>query len=257
MKIRPGLIFILALVVAITSCQKKTYTIQPLAVINYFTPLQLGHYSVYRLDSLNYYYYGQLDTITSYLIKDSVENLITDNLGRPTWVVTRYISDTLGTAWSPNETYTVTPTATTVEMVENNLRFIKMAYPIDEGSSFTGNTYLPYSPYQDYFAFSYSANLNPGTWNFTYQNLNMPANVHSVNYDSTITVLQVDDSANVPILTPNIFAERTYWQETYARNIGLVYRHTEMWEYQPPTPNGTQVGYKIGFIMTMQMLQHN
>jgi hypothetical protein len=85
----------------------------------------------------------------------------------------------------------------------------------------------------------------------------MPANVKSVNYDSTVTIMQVNDSANVPILLSNVYAQRTYWQETYAKNIGLVYRHTELWEYQPPTPNGTQVGYKIGFIMTMQMLQHN
>jgi hypothetical protein len=30
-----------------------------------------------------------------------------------------------------------------------------------------------------------------------------------------------------------------------------------MWEYQPPTPDGTQTGYKIGFKLTMQMIDHN
>jgi hypothetical protein len=37
----------------------------------------------------------------------------------------------------------------------------------------------------------------------------------------------------------------------------LVYRHTELWEYQPPTPDGTQAGYKLGFELTMTLVDHN
>lgn len=257
MKNRPGLICIMALVVAITSCKKTIYKYPALQLTDYFTPLQVGKYAIYRLDSLNFYYYGQLDTITSYLAKDTIVGTSTDNSGRPIWLVTRYLSDTLNSGWIPNETYTITSTANTIEVVENNLRFIKLAFPISEGFSWTGDTYLPYAPYQDFFSYSDGEHLSLGLWNFTYQNVNKPYAVENTPYDSTITVLQVNDSANVPILDPNSYATRTYWSETYAKNVGLIYRHTEMWEYQPPTPNGTQVGYKIGFIVTMQMLQHN
>ena len=257
MKKRPGLLLILALALAITSCKKTTYTYPANPLTNYFLSLQVGKYITYRLDSLNFYYYGQLDTTTSYLAKDSVEQASMDNSGRPIWLVTRYLSDTLGTAWTPNETYTVTPSTQTIELTENNLRFIKLAFPMDEGFTWTGNTYLPYDPYHGYFTYSDDSHLSLGLWNYTYQNVDKPYILSGKTYDSTVTVLQENDSINVPIVDPTSFASRTYWSETYAKHIGLVYRHTEMWEYQPPTPNQTQSGYKIGFQMTIRMIDHN
>jgi len=257
MKNRPGLVWFLALVVIITSCKKSTYTYPANPLTNYFLPLQVGKYAIYRLDSVNFYYYGQLDTVSSYLAKDSVEKTSMDNSGRPIWLVTRYLSDTLGTSWVTSQTYTVTPSVQTLEVVENNLRFIKLAFPMDEGFSWTGNTYLPDNPYQDFFTYSDDANVSMGLWNYSYQKVNTPISLSGKTYDSTVTVSQINDSINVPILIDTAFASRTYWSETYAKHIGLVYRHTEMWEYQPPTPNGTQQAYKIGFQMTMKLLDHN
>ena len=254
---RPAILLTLAVVLAITSCRKTTYTYPPTYLTSYFTPLQVGKYITYRLDSLNFYYYGQLDTLTRYLAKDSVEEAITDNLGNPSWRIVRYLSDTTGSSWTPSETYFVTPSIKTLEMVENNLRSIKLAFPMDEGYSWAGNTYMPYAPYQDFFDFSDDSHLSVQLWNYTYQNVNKPFSLGNLVYDSTTTVVQVDDSINVPILDPNSFASRTYWTETYARNIGLIYRHTAIWEYQPPTPNATQAGYKIGFEVTFSMVDHN
>jgi hypothetical protein len=59
-----------------------------------------------------------LDTITSYLAKDSVEGTTVDGTGATAWLVTRYLSDTLGDSWTPNETYTVTPSTQTIDMTE-------------------------------------------------------------------------------------------------------------------------------------------
>jgi hypothetical protein len=260
MKNRLGALLI-ALVVTITSC-KKTISYPAIPLTDYFITLQVGKYVTYRMDSLNFYYYGQLDTITSYLAKDSVEGTSVDGTGATVWRVTRYLSDTSGDSWRPTETYTVSPTTQTIDMTENNLRFIKLAWPMDLGFSWTGNTYLPYAPYQDFFLYSSYANLSLGGWNYTYMQVNQPFTVtNGTKYDSTATVLQVNDSTNetssVPIIDPNSFASQTYWSETYAKNIGLIYRHTAMWEYQPPTPDGSQTGYKIGFELTMSVVDHN
>jgi hypothetical protein len=257
MKIRTGLVCIVTLIVIIISCKKTTYNYPANPLTNYFMPLQVGKFSIYRLDSLNFYFYGQIDTVSSYLAKDSVEKMGTDNAGHQVWFVTRYLSDTTGASWTPTQTYTVTPSVQTLEIVENNLRFIKLAFPMDEGFSWTGNTYLPANPYQDFFVFSDNANVDMGLWNYTYQNVNTPVNISGIQYDSSVTVLQINDSINVPVVIDTIFATRTYWSETYAKHVGLVYRHTEMWERQPPTPNGTQQAYKIGFQLTMRLVSHN
>ena len=257
MKPRPVVLILLILVVVTFTNCKKTVHYPATSLTDYFITLKVGKYITYRLDSLNFYYYGQLDTVTSYLAKDSVESSFVDGAGNTAWNVTRYLSDTTGQNWYAGETYTVTPSTQRIEMTEQNLRFIKLAFPMDQGFSWSGNTYLPYAPYKDFFDFSDDSHLSLGNWNYTYQSVNKAFTVGSFHLDNTLTVTQENDSINVPITDPNSFASRTYWSETYAKHLGLVYRHTEMWEYQPPTPDGTQSGYKIGFKLTMQMIDHN
>jgi hypothetical protein len=248
---------ILAVLLIGTGC-KKTTTIPQVTAASYFMPLQVGKEITYRLDSLTFYYYGQLDTTTSYLAMDSVEMATTDNQGRPSWLITRYITDTAGiNPWSPSETYMVTPTSSDVEMVENNLRFEKLAYPVTANFAWGGNDYLPYNPYQDFFSFSYDSHINLAAWTYDYEQVNNPFAVFSQTYNNTATVLLDSNYLNVPIVDPTIPASVAYWTETYARNIGLIYRHTAMWEYQPPTQNGTQLGYKIGFEVTLSIINHN
>ena len=231
----------------IISCKRTLYHHPDDALTHYFIPLEVGKYAIYQVDSLNFYYYGQLDTLTHYFVKDSVESSFVDNLGHTSWMVVRYItpiSDPNG--W--------TPSAGSIEFTENNLRFIKLAYPMTNGGSWNGNSYLPNAPYQDIFKFT-ALSLNQ--WVYTYQNFNAPFTAGGTAYDSTVTILQEDDSANVPIVIDTAFASRTYWSETYAKNIGLVYRHSIIWEYQPPIPNSSQGGYKTGFEVTFTLLQHN
>lgn len=259
MKIRVLFGVLTALIVGMTvsSC-KKTVSFQGNRLSDYYINLQVGKYITYRMDSLTFYYYGQNDTITSYLAKDSVEKQTVDNSGATVWLVTRYLSDTTGSFWSPSITYVVSSSASAIDVTEDNLRFIKLAFPMDLGYSWTGNTYLPYNPYQDFFLYSDYNNLDLTTWNYQYTQVNQPFTVgNGTTYDSTATVLQIADSTNVPITLPNVFASATYWSETFARHIGMIYRHTEMWEYQPPTPDGSQQGYKIGFGLTMSIVDHN
>ena len=261
MKNRPGLFITFALVVAVTSC-KKTVSFRDSADFvgdptDYFLSMQLGKYATYRLDSLNFYYYGQLDTITSYLAKDSVEKSFIDGSNKQAWLVTRYLSDLSGLNWTASQTYTVSPSTQQVAMTENNLRYIKLAGPIAEGLTWAGNSALPYDPFQDFFDFSDAAHISLNDWTYMYQNVGQPFTVGTTKYDSTVTVLLANDSSNVPILDPKSFASKTYWSETYAKHVGLVYRRTQLWEYQPPTPNQTQTGYKIGFEVTMTLIDHN
>ncbi|HEV3414736.1 MAG TPA: hypothetical protein VG101_19795 [Puia sp.] len=243
--------------VMFSSCKKTLPPPEP-PLTDYFISLQVGKYVTYRMDSLNFYFYGQNDTITSYLAKDSVEKKTVDNTGATVWLVTRYLSDTTGSFWTPSMTYVVSPSLSAIDVTEDNLRFIKLAYPMDLGFSWTGNTFLPYAPYQDFFDYSSYTNLTLALWNYVYMQVNQPFTVaNGTSYDSATTILQVADSSNVPITQVTAFAYNTYWSETYAKHVGLIYRHTAMWEYQPPTPDGSQSGFKIGFALTMSVVDHN
>jgi hypothetical protein len=242
----------------VIGCKRTLYPYPDNPLTNYYLPLQAGKYAIYQLDSLNFYYYGQLDTLTRYLAKDSVEHSFVDNAGHTSWVVVRYLSPASGpTVWTASETKTVTPFSQSIEELENNFRFIKLAYPMTDSFTWSGNHYLPKDPYQDYFAFVTPENIDLNTWTYTYQNVNQPFTTGGKTFDSTLTVFQYDySSPNVPIVNDTLFASRTYWSETYAKHLGLVFRHTELWEYQPGNSNG-QSGYKIGFEVTETLLDHN
>lgn len=252
-----GAVTLLTLITTI-GCKRTVYRHPDDSPPSYYLPLQVGKYAIYQLDSLNFYYYGQLDTITRYLAKDAVEDSIVDNLGHVSYMVVRYLSPASGpTEWTPSLTMKVTPSSQSVQVLENNLRYIKLAYPMKEGLTWSGNSFLPDDPYQDLFDYTSAANRALNTWTYTYQNVNQPFTAGNQTYDSTVTVLQDDDSTNIPILIDSAFATRTYWTETYAKNVGLIYRKTIMWDRQPAVPHTTQGAYKVGFELTITLLEHN
>ena len=219
-------------------------------------PLQTGKYIHYRLDSMLFIDFGQRDTVVSYDAKDIVDGELTDNLGRQTFRIIRYLRDINSTSeddYIAKLTYFVTPTRESVEVLEENLKFQKLRLPVNNGFNWHGNTFLPATPYFEIYQFSNDEDIN--LWDYTYMNVNEPAIINDNTYDSTVTVQQVADSSNVPIDFPDGLAYRNYWTETYAKNIGLVYKEVVMWEYQPP--NSGNPGFRSGFGLKMSIIDHN
>ncbi len=247
---------LLAIAVAVIqeSCKKQAdFATAPVAD---YMPMQPGKYIHYRLDSTLYINFGQQDTVISYDAKDVIDSVITDNEGRISYRVIRYLrsyGSEDNAAYIPRMTYMVTPTRSDVEVVEENLRFQKLKLPVTEGYSWRGNTYLPTTPFYDIYEFGNDQDID--LWDYTYQDINQPALINDIIYDSTITVLQVADSSNVPIESPDMLAYKNYWVEQYAKNIGLVYKEVEMWEYQPAA--GVSPSYISGFGIRMSIIDHN
>src|ERR1700754_512100 len=148
MKNRLSLLLTLIVAVVVISC-KKTINYKNTSNFvgdpaDYFLPMQVGKYATYRLDSLSFYFYGQLDTTTSYLAKDSVEKSFTDGSNNQAWLVTRYLSDLSGSSWTASQTYTVTPSTQQVWVTESNLRKLRLASPVTKVLSWPVNSALPY-----------------------------------------------------------------------------------------------------------------
>jgi hypothetical protein len=247
--------WLLVLTVVLVSCRKQTATIHTAALHEYL-PLQTGKYIHYRLDSMRFINHGQKDTVVSYDAKDVVEAEVTGNAEKPAFRVVRYLRDIFSTHesdYAVNMAYLVSPTRECIEVMEQNLRFQKLRLPVTEGFSWHGNSYLPSIPFYVFYHFSNDEDM--GMWNFTYQDVNMPADIGEKTYDSTVTVAQVADSANVPIDYPDGLAYKNYWIEKYAKNIGLIYKEVIMWEYQPPSIS--MPGYYSGFGLKMTIIDHN
>ncbi|MDF2189466.1 hypothetical protein [Paraflavitalea sp. CAU 1676] len=249
-----SLIVLLALLVVVAGCDKKTDDTQYTTPSDYFR-LEMGKYIIYRLDSLTFANYGVDDLVTSYQAKDIVEGIGSDLLGRPTWRVQRYLrpfSSTNEADWKASVAYEVIKDKSTIEINENNLRFIKLQTPIAEGRGFMGNGYLPDEPYNQY---DISITENMQSWESSYEEFG-PAEINGKTYDNTITITQVNDSSDVPIVSKQLPASKTVWVEKYAKDIGLIYRDVAIWEYQPPLSGSTE-GKKIGFGIRLSIISHN
>ncbi len=238
----------------LTSCEKKdTFVSEPLSS---YMVMQPGKYIRYRLDSFVFINFGQKDTTIIYQAKDVVDAQISDENGRTTWRVIRYLrkfNSTNENDWTPNMAYQVVMSRNQVEVLEDNLRFIKLKLPVKEGYTWLGNSLLPESPYAARYQFTNDNYIR--SWDYTYEDVGASAVINNKNYENTLNVWQSRDSINVPITMPANVGQRNHWVEQYAKDIGLIYKEVWIWEYQPP--NGSPLPYKTGFGIKLSIIDHN
>lgn len=233
------------LILIICSCNKSNPLVTD-SPADYY-PMHVGNYIIYRMDSLKYINVGSQDTLISYHAKEVVEDSITDNLGRPSYRVVRYLSDTTETAeWTPSIAFLVTPLKGSVEVVENNLRFIKLVTPVQDAISWLGNAYIDTKsddspvPYMD-------------GWNYTYANTGLPFDVLAGTIPITVTVKEADEVSG---LGDNSYTQTVYSAEVYGKNIGCIYKKFLYSVYQSPNVEYPQ-GATIGYGLTFNMVSHN
>ena len=235
------------------SCKKSTED-YPTAQLSEYQPLATGKYITYRLDSTVFKSFGTVPEVHSYQEKHVVDSLLPDALGRPSYRVFRFIRDTSGTGpWQPAGSYFITSTRNTIEVIENNLRVIKLTAPIQENNTWKGNRYLPDEPMSQY---TFSNDLDMNTWDYTYGTIDDTIHLKNVVLDSVITVNGIDRAFNAPVTNQNGIGYKDYIQDRYAKHIGLVYQEFIMWEYQPPHEN-VPVGQTTGFGIRRSMIDHN
>lgn len=245
------LVILTAMIISVTGCSKKTDTFQTEPLTDYFIKLEPGKYIRYLLDSTLFIDFGQRDTVISYEAKDVVDAAITDNLGREGWRILRYlrpVGSTSEAAWDLRLTYYVIPTREKLEVIENNLRYIKLTAPVVEGNSWHGNSHLPDHPFEQFYGITSDVGIQ--YWDYTYQDKGAIENINNKDYDSTLTVHQIDEEDYTAV-----FDSKNLWIEKYAKGVGLVHKEVLMWEHQPAI--GSNPDYWQGFGIRMTIIDHN
>jgi hypothetical protein len=208
-----------------------------------YFPLDFGKYVIYDVDSTIWDDFLQVKSIHKYQMRYSVQDTFRDNENRLSYRLDVLIRNSDSLAWHPHRVLYVTPTASTLEYVEDNLRFIKLVFPITSTTSWKGNSLIP-SADQDYTYFF--------GWTYHYSNYTQPFNDGKVNFENTVTVSQVDEHTNDPELQPGDYADKTYGYEVYAYDIGLVYREFTHWTYDPAVAT-----FRKGYSVIMRAVDHN
>lgn len=179
---------------------------------SYF-PDEVGRYTIYQVDSTAKDDLINLDTTYHFLLKEVIQSVYTDNQGRPTLRIGRYkkfynpalpydsIPWTLTDVWAANKT------ATTAERVEENERFTRLIFPVKLNKTWNGN-----------------AQNTQQEWSYKYTSLDEPATVNTLQFDSSLSVTQI----NIQNLV-----DTKYSIEKYARHVGLIYKQLILLNKQP------------------------
>lgn len=238
------------LILIFASCKKQNEVLQTDSIADYY-PLKVGNYITYDLDSTVFINFGKKDTVIHYQAKDVVDAAITDNLNRPSYRIVRYLRKNSNDDWRASSTYMVTSIEKSLELIDNNLRYIKLMAPIRQDFSWKGNKYID----------SYSTDFDVrylDDWDYVYDSVGMPLTINDLSFDQTIKVFERDEFLGQdPSLPGTQYAEKNFAFEKYAKGVGLIYREFLHWEYQGAQPGREAyfTGYGIRLTITGSSIQ--
>lgn len=219
------LLFLVAgsLLLALQFCKKKQDSFSVAPVTDYY-PLEVGKFIIYKMDSTYFENFGTERVVVTRQVKDIVDAEITDNINRKSYRIRRMMRNGDGTGeWQDHSSFMVTPTPNAIEIVENNMRTIRLKAPVKDYAYWQGNNYINTSDELAYMR----------DWDYTYQDVEQPYTVEGGIVQHTATVVQYASAIGDPVQFPTSYADSTYSVEVYGHNIGLIYKDFIHWVYQP------------------------
>jgi hypothetical protein len=163
-----------------------------------YVPTNTGNIVVYDVDSTYYELFDSSVHVFHFQIMERIDSTYNDNQNRPTQRIERYKRDSISGPWYIVDVWNSTLTSARFERVENNIRFVKLGFPVAATQTWNGNAFNTL-----------------GEEDYSYYSFHEPLSVATFSFDSALTVLQVDD---------NNLIHQKFGLEQYANHVGLVYK---------------------------------
>ena len=182
-------------ILAFYSCKKDVEIVD--LHYDYF-PVKTGSWVIYNVDSIahNDFTY-KVDTFY-FQVKEIIESQFLDNEGRNTQRIERYYRSNPDSSWILRNVWAANRTEKTAERVEDNIRYIKLIFPIVKNAKWDGNI---------------ANTLDEVRYEF--KNIHSAYSLDALSFDSCLVVQHENE------LTP--FSDK-FGQEVYANHIGNIYR---------------------------------
>lgn len=192
-------IFLFLIIGFSISCKKDTALAPPQLGENYF-PIIKGSWISYKVDSItwnDFYTPIKIDTF-SYFIKLKIDTQFIDNENRETYVWRKYYK-TDSTNWELTKNYSINKMAERVETLEENMRYVKLAFPVKNSTQWDMNAFNTLDATSSY-----------------YDEYDVPKTINFETYDSCVVVIHKDDETLI---------SKDYFKEIYAKDIGLLHKN--------------------------------
>ena len=132
----------------------------------------------------------------------------------------RYVRDDWNEDWQIKDVWNISKSDGTIERVEENLRFIKMVFPVDDGLRWEGNAFIDPNISN---SFNGNSIKTYEFWDndYFYSDVDQAEQIGNLTFDSIATIIQSDNE------NTQLFNYR-YSVEKYARDIGLAVSYTHL-----------------------------
>ena len=205
------------------SCKKDTIQLPEPSYREYFNDA-VGSFIIYECDSIIYDDFNQSIDTNSFLIKEYFQSNFVDNSGRNAIRVERWKKPIDSLNWFLKDVWSLVKTDVQVEKVEEDLRFVKLVFPVRESLQWNTNALN---------------SLDART--VTYSKVHQAFSTDSMQFDSTITVENIDPT--------NLVSEYRN-TEVFAKNAGMIYKKFVDVKYIVPTNE-----IKSGVVFTMKAIE--
>lgn len=199
---------------------------------------------MYDVDSTSWIDTSCLEFHHTYQLRYLVVDTFTDEQQNINYVINSFVNSAkTGGQWIANDVFYAAVTPDGLVVNKDRLKFVKLVFPVESGTTFQGNKLVDTRD-TDYAYFR--------NWNYTYQNVGQSFTSGTESFDNTVTVAEKDETVGDMNAQPDSLASRTFFQEVYAYNVGLVYSQQTHWTYDP-----NFAMCKKGYSVVMQAVAHN
>ncbi|NNC83205.1 MAG: hypothetical protein HKN79_06480 [Flavobacteriales bacterium] len=181
-----------------SACESDDVLIDP--GFDYF-PVERGRYVDYEVDSIYHDVPSGIQDTFHFYVRELIDTTYFDAESRPTNRIERYYKEELADDWTIRDVWVANRTNSTGEKVEENVRFVKMVFPVEPDVMWDGN-----------------AQNTMDTWDYSYDDLFNPKTIGDTTYASTVTIIQRD--------VENLIQSEQA-REIYAQGVGMVYKELD------------------------------
>lgn len=222
---------------ALAACEAEILPPQNLRLGLEYFPLETGRFAEYRVEEITYTVVDEPDTL-SYLLREVVADSFPGQGGETVYRLERSVRPDDTQPWRLDSVWTARSSAQRIVVVENNIPRVKLVFPFRPGLVWDANA-LNSREENNYELVATPSVLK--------NEIDSP--LDSSAFESLLTVIQ--EQSQDTIIT------RVEANETYAQNLGLVYKKSLRLQYCNSEPECIGLGIlESGFIYRQTLIAY-
>lgn len=217
-----------------------------------YYPLEVGKYLIYKKELKTYDIEGagvEIVETTNY-VKEELIGTTLDNQGESIFIIERFEKQNLNDEWLIQNVWTVKATDNRIEETSENIKLVKMIFPLQEGKNFDATLFVDENTLVEVASENIEIYKN---WDAEILTVDQAENIGSLSFDNVTTISYADDENLI---------EKRYALSKYAKDIGLVYQEDWFLDFQPQ--NGDflestpwEEKARMGYILKKTLLEYN